>query len=59
MWSTSVGGHLMKVVTLTGFTVYKNDRTLNVEDGQLVLFVADINLLIIEKDENVLQYEGC
>jgi len=49
----------MKVVTLTGFTVYKNDRTLNVEDGQLVLFVADINLLIIEKDENVLQYEGC
>ena len=22
MWSTSVGGHLMKVVNLTGFTVY-------------------------------------
>jgi len=23
MWSTSAGGHLMKVVNLTGFTVYK------------------------------------
>ena len=22
MWSTSVGGHLMKVVNLTGFTIY-------------------------------------
>jgi hypothetical protein len=22
MWSTSAGGHLMKVVNLTGFTVY-------------------------------------
>ena len=27
MWSTSAGGHLMKVVNLTGFTVYEN-RTL-------------------------------
>jgi hypothetical protein len=24
MWSTSAGGHLMKVVNLTGFTVYGN-----------------------------------
>jgi hypothetical protein len=24
MWSTSAGGHLMKVVNLTGFTVYEN-----------------------------------
>jgi hypothetical protein len=23
MWSTSAGGHLMKVVNLTGFTVHK------------------------------------
>jgi hypothetical protein len=23
MWSTSAGGHLMKVVNLTGFTVYR------------------------------------
>jgi hypothetical protein len=28
-----------------------NDLLLNVEDGQLVLFVDDINLLIIERDE--------
>ena len=25
MWSTSAGGHLMKVVNLTGFTVYRKD----------------------------------
>jgi len=24
MWSTSVGGHFMKVVNLTGFTVFVN-----------------------------------
>jgi hypothetical protein len=24
MWSTSAGGHLMKVVNLTGFTVLRN-----------------------------------
>jgi len=24
MWSTSAGGHLMKVVNLTGFTVFTN-----------------------------------
>jgi hypothetical protein len=29
MWSTSAGGHLMKVVNLTGFTVYEfgNNKT--------------------------------
>ena len=30
--------------------VYINDLPLKVEDGQLVLFVDDINLLIIERD---------
>ena len=39
------------------FLVYINDLPLNVEDGQLVLFADDINLLIIERDENVLQYK--
>jgi hypothetical protein len=27
MWSTSAGGHLMKVVNLTGFTVYTSSNT--------------------------------
>ena len=39
------------------FLVYIDDFLLNVEDGQLVLFVDDINLLIIERDENVLRYK--
>jgi hypothetical protein len=39
------------------FLIYINDLSLNVEDGQLVLFADDINLLIIERDENVLQYK--
>jgi hypothetical protein len=26
MWSTSAGGHVMKVVNLTGFTVYFFDQ---------------------------------
>jgi hypothetical protein len=30
---------------------------LNIEDGQLVLYADDINLLIIERDENILQYK--
>ena len=29
MWSTSAGGHLMKVVNLTGFTVYRIRVTIN------------------------------
>jgi len=37
------------------FLIYVNDLTLNVEDGQLVLFAGYINLLIIERDGNVLQ----
>ena len=40
------------------FLIYINDLPLNVENGQLVLFVDDINLLIIERDENVLQYKA-
>jgi hypothetical protein len=28
MWSTSAGGHLMKVVNLTGFTVYHIEHSL-------------------------------
>jgi len=38
------------------FLIYVNDLPLNIEDAQLVLFV-DINLLIIERDENVLWYK--
>jgi hypothetical protein len=37
------------------FLIYINDLPLNVENGQLVLFEDYINLLIIERDENVLQ----
>jgi len=39
------------------FLVYVNVFPLNAEDGQLVLFVDDNNLLIIETDENVLWYK--
>ena len=39
------------------FLIYINDLPLNIEDGQLVLFTDDINLLIIERDENVLQHK--
>ena len=38
------------------FLIYINDLPLNVEDGQMVLFANDINLLIIKRDENILQY---
>ena len=40
------------------FLIHVNDLPLNVEDGQLVLFADYINLLIIERDENVLHYKG-
>jgi len=33
------------------FLIYLNDLPLNVENGQLVLFVDDINLLIIEREK--------
>ena len=36
---------------------YVNDLPLNVEDAHLVLFVDYINLLIIERDENILQHK--
>jgi hypothetical protein len=39
------------------FLIFINDLPLNVEDGHLVLFADNINLLIIETDENVLQYK--
>ena len=39
------------------FLIYVNDLPLNVEDGQLVLFTSDINLLIIKIDENVLLHK--
>jgi len=39
------------------FLIYVNDLTLNVEDGQLVLFADYINLLIIKRDGNVLQHK--
>jgi hypothetical protein len=37
------------------FLLCINDLPQTVEVGQLVLFAADINLLIIERDEKVLQ----
>jgi sarcosine oxidase/L-pipecolate oxidase len=33
------------------FLIYLNDLPLNVENGQLLLFVDDINLLIIEREK--------
>jgi hypothetical protein len=30
MWSTSAGGHLMKVVNLTGFTVLVSEKCISV-----------------------------
>jgi hypothetical protein len=39
------------------FLIYINYLHLNVEDGQLILFADDINLLIIERDETVLQHK--
>jgi hypothetical protein len=39
------------------FLIYINDLPINAEDGQLVLFADDINLLIIKTDENVLQHK--
>ena len=35
MWSTSAGGHLMKVVNLTGFTVSTIVHTNHSEDGSV------------------------
>jgi len=51
MWSTSGLGSWTSSVC----NIYKWP-SLNVEDGQLVLFADDINLLIIKRDENVLQH---
>jgi hypothetical protein len=39
------------------FLIYINDLPSNVEDGHLVLFADDNNLLNIERDENVLHYK--
>jgi fructose-specific phosphotransferase system component IIB len=38
------------------FLIYINNLHLNVEDAQLVLFIDDINLSIIERGKNVLQH---
>jgi hypothetical protein len=38
------------------FLICIHDLPLNVEDGQLVLFADDINLLINERDKNVVQH---
>jgi hypothetical protein len=40
MWSTSAGGHLMKVVNLTGFTVIIIIRRCKVEDVDSILTEA-------------------
>ena len=40
MWSTSAGGHLMKVVNLTGFTVYVNWRYM------IFFYNSHINILL-------------
>jgi hypothetical protein len=45
------------VVETLLFLIYINDLPLNVENGQLVLFADDINVLIIGRDENVLQHK--
>jgi hypothetical protein len=50
MWSTSAGGHLMKVVNLTGFTVYVwytrvyeyMQSTLSVNQNNLVSFGVSV-----------------
>jgi hypothetical protein len=39
------------------FLMYKDDPPLNVKEGDVVLFANDINLLIIERDEHVLQHK--
>jgi len=52
MWSnTGLGSCTSSVL------IHINDLPLNVEDGQLVLFTSDINLLIIKIDENVLLHK--
>jgi len=45
MWSTSAGGHIMKVVNLTGFTVHANQYcvVLEVSDNGLALYGNSIN----------------
>ena len=39
------------------FLLYINDLPLSIDDGQLVLFADDINLLLIGKDEKDLQHK--
>jgi len=53
MWSTAE----LSFWTSSVFNIYKW-LTVNVEDGQLVIFVDDINLLIIKRDEKVLQHKA-
>jgi hypothetical protein len=44
MWSTTG----LSSWTFFVFNIYINDHPLNVEDGQMVLFADDFNLLIVE-----------
>jgi uncharacterized protein YlzI (FlbEa/FlbD family) len=39
------------------FLIYINSLPLNVKKAEMVLFVDDTNLLIIKRDENVLQHK--
>jgi len=48
MWSTSAGGHLMKVVNLTGFTVLlKHTSNIRKKIYLLVAYVFSVKILFI------------
>jgi hypothetical protein len=48
MWSTSAGGHLMKVVNLTGFTVLRNQKQSLVSNSLDVLNDVKNTLQLLE-----------